>query len=165
MLERWKRYRQNRQASARDVPALPARPEAETDAQARGPQTVSELTGYANQYSDTRFWSKMSRVFKRAGYELLEKALWLHYAAQRPDTPRWARMTAYGALGYFILPFDAIPDWLFGFGLTDDLGALTLAVATISQYIDDDVRQRATAKLDSWFGRPAHRSPNRRVDS
>lgn len=164
MLERWKRYRENRQASPCEVPAQ-AEAEAAAQAPTRGPQTVNELTGYANQYSNTRFWAKISHVFKRAGYELLEKALWLHYAAQRPDTPRWARMTAYGALGYFILPFDAIPDWLFGFGLTDDLGALTLAVATISQYIDDDVRQRATAKLDSWFGRPAHRSPNPRVDS
>lgn len=136
----------------------------ETYAVARAPQSAEQLDGYASQYSDTRFWDKMSRVFKRAGYELLEKALWLYYAAQRPETPRWARMTAYGALGYFILPFDAIPDWLFGFGLTDDLGALTLAVATISQYIDTGVRQRSTAKLDAWFGRPTHRAPLQEVD-
>ena len=123
------------------------------------PQNVAEVRGYANQYSNTRFWTKMARVARRAGYELLEKALWLHYAAQRPDTPRWARITAYGALGYFILPMDAIPDWLFAFGLTDDLGALTLAVATLSQYIDSDVR-----KLDQWFARPAHRQPLRPVD-
>lgn len=117
-----------------------------------GPRTPSALRDYADQYSDTRFWTKLSRVFRRAGYELVEKALWLHYAAQRPATPRWARMTAYGALAYFILPFDAIPDWLFGIGLTDDLGALTVAVATISQYIDDDVKARSRRRLQAWFG-------------
>ncbi|AWN16316.1 YkvA family protein [Salinisphaera sp. LB1] len=127
------------------------------DPQTGAPDTPDALRAYAGQYSETRFWTKMSRVFKRAGYELLEKALWLHYAAQRPDTPGWARATAYGALAYFILPFDAIPDWLVGYGFTDDLGALTLAVATISQYIDAGVRRRATAKLDDWFGRPSHR--------
>lgn len=133
-------------------------------AHTQGPDSPQALRGYADQYSETRFWSKMSRVFRRAGYELLEKALWLHYAAQRPETPGWARATAYGALAYFVLPFDAVPDWLFGFGLTDDLSALTLAVATISQYIDAGVRRRTTTKLDSWFGRPDHRRPMRTVE-
>lgn len=128
------------------------------------PETPAALRDYAGQYSETRFWTKMSHVLKRAGHELLEKALWLHYAAQRPDTPRWARATAYGALAYFILPFDAIPDWLFGMGLTDDLGALTLAVATISQYIDDDVKARTQSRLDAWFGRPSRR-PRRAQDN
>ncbi|GAB3674897.1 YkvA family protein [Salinisphaera aquimarina] len=123
------------------------------------PQSVEQIRTYENQYSSTRFWNKVSKVASRAGYELLEKALWLHYAAQRPNTPAWARATAYGALGYFILPFDAIPDWLFGMGLTDDLGALTLAVVTLSQYIDHDVRRRTSQKLDTWFDRPAHRRP------
>ena len=136
---------------------LPRRPPA-------APETTADMRGYANQYSNTRFWTKLSNVARRAGYEVLEKALWLHYAAQRPDTPAWARTTAYGALGYFILPFDAIPDWLFGIGLTDDLGALTLAVATLAQYIDADVRRRTTRKLDAWFGRPDHRQPLRPVE-
>jgi len=134
------------------------RPPAET------PHTPEQVRGYAGQYSDTRFWTKIRRVTRRAGYELLEKALWLHYAAQRPETPAWARATAYGALGYFILPFDAVPDWLYGMGLTDDLGALTFAVATLSQYIDAGVRRRTTRKLDGWFGRPEHRRPMRPVE-
>lgn len=120
------------------------------------PDNAAELEGYAPHYSEPRFWSKISRVAKRAGYELVEKALWLHYAARRPDTPAWAKATAYGALAYFILPLDAIPDWVPGFGYTDDLGALILAVATISQYIDDDVRARAATQLNAWFGTPEH---------
>jgi len=128
------------------------------------PETTEQVRDYATQYSDTRFWTKVSRVARRAGYELLEKALWLHYAAQRPETPRWARVTAYGALGYFILPMDAVPDWLFGFGLTDDLGALTLSVVALSQYINDDVRRRTAHKLDQWFERPAYKRPLRPVE-
>lgn len=131
---------------------------------ATAPQTTHQVRDYADQYSEPRFWSKVARVAKRAGYEVLEKALWLHYAAQRPETPRWARVTAYGALGYFILPMDAIPDWLFGIGLTDDLGALTVAVVALSQYINDDVRRRTARKLDQWFDRPSHRRPLRPVE-
>jgi len=158
------RFRRKNPARPEPVPPSAAQARALDPDLAQGPQSVEELNGFAGQYSNTRFWTKMSKVIKRAGYELLEKALWLHYAAQRPDTPRWARVTAYGALGYFILPFDAIPDWLFGFGLTDDLGALTLAVATISQYIDNGVRRQSTAKLDSWFGRPTYRAPLQAVE-
>src|SRR5699024_4486442 len=97
------------------------------------------------------FWHKLRRYARRAGYEVLEKALWLYYAAEKPDTPAWARTTAYGALGYFILPLDAVPDWIAGAGFTDDLGALTLAVATLVNYIDDDVRRHATRQLERWF--------------
>ena len=49
---------------------------------------------------------------------------------------------------------------------TDALGALTLAVATISQYIDDDVKARTQSRLDAWFGRsprrprPVHDKPS-----
>lgn len=116
------------------------------------PATVEEVRTYEKHYDDDRLWDKFRKYAQRAGYELLEKALWLYYAAERPDTPAWARATAYGALGYFILPVDAIPDWLFAAGLTDDLGALTLAVGTLVNYIDDDVRRQTTRKLERWFG-------------
>lgn len=116
------------------------------------PATAEQMRAYGSHYDDSRLWDKLRRYAQRAGYELLEKALWLYYAAQRPDTPAWARATAYGALGYFILPTDAIPDWLFSVGLTDDLGALALAVATLVEYIDDDVRAQARERLRQWFG-------------
>lgn len=116
------------------------------------PVTTDQVRDYTRHYDDSRLWDKMRHYAQRAGYELLEKALWLYYAAQRPDTPAWARATAYGALGYFILPMDAIPDWLFSVGLTDDLGALALAVATLVDYIDDDVRRQARQRLQQWFG-------------
>lgn len=124
------------------------------------PLTPAQMRDHGRHYEDARLWHKMRRYARRAGYELLEKALWLYYAAQRPDTPAWARATAYGALGYFILPMDTIPDWLLSVGLTDDLGALTLAVATLVEYIDDDVRRQARQRLRQWFGPRADTDDN-----
>lgn len=118
----------------------------------KAPKTAQAMRAYAGDYSPSRLWSKLRRAAKRIGYEALEKALWLYYAAEKPETPAWARTTAYGALGYLILPFDAIPDVLWGAGYTDDIGVLTLAVATLINYIDDDVRQRTTRRLRQWFG-------------
>lgn len=103
-------------------------------------------------YSDESFWDKVSRFAKKAGREVVEKALWLHYAAQHKDTPVWAKTTIYGALAYFILPTDAIPDFLPGVGFTDDLGALVAAVTTVAIYITPEVKERATNQILTWFG-------------
>ena len=107
---------------------------------------------YEHEYSEESFWSKLARFAKVAGREVVEKALWLYFAAGRPDTPVWARAIVYSALGYFILPADAIPDLTPAVGFADDLGALTLAIATIAAYIDEDVKKKAQEKIREWFG-------------
>lgn len=105
-----------------------------------------------DDYSESRFWEKLAAFGRRAGREVVEKALWLYYAAERPDIPRWARAAVYGALAYFVLPADAVPDLLPVAGYTDDLGVLMLAVGTIAAFIDRDVKERAARTLAQWFG-------------
>ena len=61
-------------------------------------------------YSGPRLQHKLARHALAAGREVVEKVLWLYYASRRPDVPRWAKLTIYAALAYFILPLDAIPD-------------------------------------------------------
>jgi uncharacterized membrane protein YkvA (DUF1232 family) len=102
-------------------------------------------------YSDSSFWDKVKTFARAAGKEVIQKALWLYYAAQRPETPAWARTAIYGALAYFIMPFDAIPDIAPLVGYTDDLGVLASALAAVSLYIDDDVKAQADARMASWF--------------
>ncbi|QYK04959.1 YkvA family protein [Shewanella zhangzhouensis] len=104
------------------------------------------------QYSDTGFWQKVKDFARQAGREVIEKALWLYYAAQRPETPTWAKTIIYGALGYFITPVDAIPDLTPLMGFSDDLGALAAALTMVAVYIDDGTRARAAEKLEAWFG-------------
>ena len=103
-------------------------------------------------YSDSSFWDKVKKFALTAGKEVIEKALWLYYAAQRPETPKWAKTAIYGALAYFISPIDAIPDVTPLVGFTDDLGALAAAIAMTSAYINEDVKRKTSEKLLSWFG-------------
>jgi uncharacterized membrane protein YkvA (DUF1232 family) len=103
-------------------------------------------------YSEQGFKDKLKRYATAAGREVVEKALQMHYAARRDATPLWARSAIYGALGYFITPLDAIMDLTPTVGYADDLGVLVLALATVSQYIDEGVRQRAAERLRYWFG-------------
>lgn len=97
------------------------------------------------------FWHKLNRFAYKAGRELVEKALWLYYAAARPETPVWARSVIIGALTYFILPTDAIPDFIPGAGYADDLSVLATAVGAVIMFINDDVKRKADEVLSRWF--------------
>lgn len=119
-------------------------------------QPVLEAYTSAEEFNERRFWHKLKAVAKKAGYSLLEKALWLYYTAQKPDTPKWAKTAIYAALAYFILPLDAIPDFIPGIGYSDDLSILASALLSVSLYLDDDVKNTATQKLDLWFDRARH---------
>lgn len=103
-------------------------------------------------FNERGFWSKLKNNAKQIGQGTIEKVLWLFYAFQRPDTPLWAKGVIGGALAYFVLPVDAIPDFLPGVGYTDDLGAIGAAIGIVSFYINDDVKQQAKQKLLDWFG-------------
>lgn len=108
--------------------------------------------GFENEYSGKGFWHKVIAFARTAGREVIEKALWLYYAAQNPATPAWARSVIYGALGYFIIPLDAIADITPLVGYADDLGVLTAAVVTVAFFINQEVKEKAARKLQDWFG-------------
>lgn len=102
-------------------------------------------------FDEGSFWHKVKNFAAAAGREVIEKALWLYYAAQAPETPVWAKTAIYAALAYFVLPLDAIPDFVPVAGYTDDLGTLAAAVGTVSLYITADVKNQAQQKLADWF--------------
>jgi len=113
---------------------------------------AEEKYGFEDEYSDKGFWGKVITFARTAGREVVEKALWLYFAAQNPATPAWARSIIYGALGYFIIPLDAIADFTPLVGYTDDLGVLTAAVVTVALFINKEVKEKAARKLKEWFG-------------
>lgn len=97
------------------------------------------------------FWHKLKALVKRAGRPLIEACLLLYYTRQQAHLPLWAKLLIYGALVYFVAPIDAIPD-LLPLGLGDDLAVLNAALASITAFIDDNIRARVTSKLRDLFG-------------
>jgi uncharacterized membrane protein YkvA (DUF1232 family) len=97
------------------------------------------------------FWRHARASAQRAGHEVIEKALWLFYAAQKPEVPVKAKTVIWGALGYFVMPIDAIPDVLGPVGFTDDLTVLAGALLIVASHIDADVKAKASAKLHDWL--------------
>lgn len=103
-------------------------------------------------FSEEKFWGKLKKFGLKAGHSVVYTALLLYFVLQKPDVPKKAKMVIIGALGYFILPTDMIPDMAVGVGFTDDLGALGVALLQVAMYIDDVVKAKAKAKLTDWFG-------------
>ncbi|BCS55619.1 YkvA family protein [Geobacter sp. SVR] len=106
---------------------------------------------YSVSYDEGSFWEKIGNFAKKAGKELIEKALILFYTLQDPETPLWAKTVIVGALGYFVSPVDAIPDVVPIVGFTDDLTVLAGAIATVGACITSEHKRKAQNKISEWF--------------
>ena len=113
---------------------------------------MDDLQNFEKAYSDESFREKLTRYARSAGKEVVEKSLLLYYAAQEERAPAWAKATIAGALGYFIVPLDAIADLTPAVGYADDLGVLVLALAAVATYINEDVRGKTAQRMQQWFG-------------
>ena len=115
------------------------------------PEIVTEEK-YQKAWSEKAFWNKLPRVARKLGRLGLRQALRLYYVLKRPDLPGKNRVMIYGALGYFILPVDLVPDFIPLLGIGDDLSLIAAAFLASRPYVDAEVRAKAEAKLQKWLG-------------
>src|SRR6266705_6453721 len=92
-----------------------------------------------------RFWIKLKRVV--AGLPFAEDLLAAYYCAFDKQTPRHVQVALLGAIAYFILPFDFIPDMLPVLGFTDDAAALATAIRLVAGHITQEPRDAARTAL------------------
>ena len=111
-----------------------------------------EMVKYAKHYDENELWEKLRRFAKKAGIKVTYAALLLYYVLKNPATSSKDRAKIIGALGYFILPIDLIPDFIPIAGYTDDLAALTWGIYCVIKSITPEVKANAAAKLHEWFG-------------
>lgn len=107
---------------------------------------------YEKFFSTEGLWEKIKKGSKKAGASVVYTGLLLYYVLQKPDVPLKSKAVIIGALGYFIMPLDAIPDVAAGVGYVDDLGALGAALLQVAIYIDQDIKEQAKSKMNDWFG-------------
>ncbi|NJK64408.1 MAG: DUF1232 domain-containing protein [Synechococcaceae cyanobacterium SM2_3_1] len=107
---------------------------------------------FGKEYNESSFWKKLKAYAVNAGKDVIEKALTLYYCLIDRDTPAWAKAIIVGALGYFIVPTDAIPDLMPVAGYSDDLGALASALAMVAVHIKPEHKEKAKEQLKIWFG-------------
>jgi len=91
------------------------------------------------------FWSKVKRV--AAQIPFAEDLLTAYYCAFDRETPREVQAALIGALAYFVLPFDIIPDIIPVLGYTDDAAVLAAAIRMVAQHIRPEHRDAARRAL------------------
>lgn len=99
---------------------------------------------------ERRFWSKVKKTIGNLPF--IEDAIASFYTATDGATPVHVKAVLFGALAYFVLPLDAIPDFLPGIGLTDDAAVLSAAIATVRRHITKEHRRRAREFLAKRLG-------------
>ena len=106
---------------------------------------------YTNYFTDSKFWEKMKEVAKKVGLKVTSYALILYYVLEKDEVPLKDKIIITGALGYFILPIDLIPDFIAIAGYTDDVAGMLFAIKKCMNYVDDEIKEKVSAKLISWF--------------
>lgn len=107
---------------------------------------------YSKHYSDESFREKIKKFAFTGGKELIGYCLLLYYALRQDDIPAWAKGIILGALGYFILPLDLLPDAIPLEGYSDDFVVILAAVAVVIRKINEETRKKATTQMEKIFG-------------
>jgi uncharacterized membrane protein YkvA (DUF1232 family) len=92
------------------------------------------------------FWKKARRV--AAGLPFAEDLLAAYYCAFDRETPMQVKAALVGALAYFVLPFDFVPDVLPVLGFADDAAVLATALRLVAGLMRPEHREAAKRALE-----------------
>ena len=92
------------------------------------------------------FWPKMRRVASKVPFASQALAVW--YCARDDATPTAAKGMMLAALAYFVLPTDAIPDFIAGLGYTDDAAVFATLMALVGRNLKPRHREAARQAIE-----------------
>lgn len=99
---------------------------------------------------EREFWKKLRRVLAHVPFA--EDLVAAYHCACDRETPAYVRTVLFGAVAYFILPVDMVPDIVAGLGFTDDASVLIAAMAAVGRHIQPKHRISAKKTLDELAG-------------
>ena len=102
------------------------------------------------------FWRKVLDFATKLPFA--EELLTAHYCAFDRQTPIHVKAVLIGAIAYFVLPDDLIPDYIPVLGYTDDAAVLAAAVKLVSSHMKAEHRAAAQRMLARLRGEPQSRS-------
>ena len=92
-----------------------------------------------------RFWKKLKQGVAKLPFA--EDLLAAYYCAFDRQTPRHVQAALLGAIAYFVLPFDFVPDILPFLGFADDAAVLATAFRMVATHITPEHRDAARTAL------------------
>ncbi|MGQ9870755.1 YkvA family protein [Leptodesmis sp.] len=91
---------------------------------------------------------KIAKQFAR-WLPFVRDAVAMYFCMLDEQTPAWAKAAIAAALGYFLMPTDAIPDFVAGLGFTDDAGVIATTLSMVLSVLTDRHRKQADEFLNS----------------
>jgi uncharacterized membrane protein YkvA (DUF1232 family) len=120
----------------------------------RAPEPGREIVPYDPEaYAEDRgqvetgFWAKVRKTLGQVPF--VEEAVAAYYCAVDRDTPLQVKAIIMGALAYFVVPTDMIPDFIVTMGFVDDAAVFYAALRVVAPHIKDHHRDKARRTLDS----------------
>ena len=101
---------------------------------------------YEDSYSELGFWEKIAKLPADAGCAVLKQAITLYVILTESEISVMTRAAIAAALGYFIFPFDLIPDFLPG-GFVDDLAVMAALTAQLCILVTPEIAEKIRAYL------------------
>jgi uncharacterized membrane protein YkvA (DUF1232 family) len=92
------------------------------------------------------FWPKIRKVAALVPFASEALAVW--YCARDDETPVAAKGMMFAALAYFVLPVDAIPDFIAGIGYTDDAAVFLAMLGLVGRHVKPRHREAARAAVE-----------------
>ncbi len=111
----------------------------------------NKLSGYEKYYNEDTFLHKLKKLVFRLGEEVVVRILMLWFLLGSGKVPIKTRLLILAALGYLVMPADLVSDFIPVLGFTDDVAFLTYAYNQTSQYMDENIREKAEEKLQNWM--------------
>jgi uncharacterized membrane protein YkvA (DUF1232 family) len=112
-------------------------------------QKLKEYTGHFDEY---KLFRKLKRISGKVSINLLYYILVLFYLTTDKSVPLKTRIIMIAALGYLIVPTDAIPDFIPGLGFTDDAAFIAYAISSASNHITPEIKDKALKRLANLIG-------------
>lgn len=114
---------------------------------------IEDIRRYGKHFSEASFRDKLRAVGKLLGENTLLPILKGYYVLTSPTTKAGEKALLIGALGYFILPFDFVPDFLAGLlGFGDDLMVITFVLAKVQNNITPEIEEKAERMMRKILG-------------
>lgn len=92
------------------------------------------------------FWQKLKATARKIPF--IDDLTAVYFCAVDPMTPLQVKVILYGALAYFVMPFDLVPDFMALIGFADDAAVLYAAVRAVLPHLKPQHRIRAKEALD-----------------
>lgn len=101
----------------------------------------------------TKAWGAIKKFAVKAGRGTCKPLLYFYYVMQDENTTTAEKALVYGAILYFVSPWDLLPRRVLGLlGVLDDAAVMAFVLKKVKGKITPEIETSVNTTLDSWFG-------------